>query len=176
MSTSAKSNSITFNILWAIFLLLFQSNAWACVKDSDSIEIPRYFYALIISIIFALIIIGITYLIKRLFFKTTKVYSIGIIAVLAFAFIIGVVGSFILPLYQDVYIEMGIELPEHTALMLKYKHLLWFPFLISVLAFLQIKSKEINLSWVLSFIGSEIVILTMVFWSLYSAIFVLGGC
>ncbi len=161
-------------LLGAASFFLFAGTAWACLETDDSVEIPRYVYAVIISIIFALLIIGTTYLVKRLFFKTTNLYSAGIIAVLAFAFTIGLLGSFIIPEYQKTFVEMGVALSIHTELLLKYKHLLWFPLLIAAMAVWRLNSTKIKLSWILFFIGAEIFLLTMVFWSLYSSIFILA--
>lgn len=163
-------------LIFIVSIFLCQSNAWACMKIDDSYSLPPFVIALLMSIVFALTIIGITYLVKRVFFKTTNVYSVGIFTIIFLSLGIGLFGSFILPLYQDIYIEMGVALPDHTSLILRLKHLFWFPFLISILLLRLVKSTKIKLSWVITFIGSEIVLLSMVIWSLYSVAFVLAGC
>lgn len=162
-------------LFWKLAIFFsFYNNAWACIKADDSIDIPIYVYPLIISIIFALLIIGITYLVKRIFFKTTNFYSVGIVAILVFAFIIGLLGSFILPIYQDMFDQMGMALAIQTEVLFKYKHVLWAPLFIAAVVVWRSNNNKIKLSWVLSFIGFEIVLLTMVFWSLYSSVIILG--
>ncbi len=50
--------------IFIVSIFLYQSNAWACLKTDDPYSLSPFVIALLMSIVFALIIIGITCLIK----------------------------------------------------------------------------------------------------------------
>lgn len=160
-------------LLW---LVLFQSNAFACMSTSDSSVIPLFIIILFVCLAFILSIILVTYLVNRLFFERTNIYSPVVIAALIVAFIIGGFSSFLIPEYQNMYYEMGAALPIQTKFILEYRFLLWIPFIIATVAFIFKKDKQIQISWIIVFLCIEVIISMVVIWALYSAIFMLGGC
>lgn len=153
-----------------------QSRVFACVDTTDSFQMPLFITILLVCLAFTLLIMLMVYLVKRIFFKKTNIYSPAVVTALIIAFIIGTFSSFLIPQYQYMFYDMGVVLPLQTELVISYRFLFWTPFIAAIAALIFNKGRQIQISWVIAFLCIELVISMMVIWSLYSAIFILGGC
>ncbi len=118
----------------------------------------------------------VTYMVKRLFFEATSIYFPVVVSALLVAFIIGGFSSFLIPEYQRMYYEIGVALPIQTKFIIEYRFLLWIPFIAAIAVLILKNGRQVQISWLIAFLCSELVISMVVIWALYSAIFILGGC
>jgi hypothetical protein len=104
----------------------------------------------------------------------------GIIAGVVFL-LLGLMGAFVVPAFEDVFSSFGADLPALTLVVMSGRHALWLGLLLVVVVWGVWYALRDKIQWRSRFLAAFIVLdvlgvvaMVAVIWSLYLPIFVLG--
>jgi hypothetical protein len=161
-----------------LFSVLLPGSAVACVGGAGALDIPLL--AVAFAAAFAAIgtLTFIIWAVQKLFFKgaaSSRRQWPGVFlasSVIA-GLVLGIIGTFALPSFVEVYAGFGTELHAPTRILISARHALWLPAfrLFSLSACCR---RFHQARFLAAFLAGEACLLVLVLWALYLPIFVLG--
>lgn len=154
-------------------MLLFAGPASACDWE------PGFERSLMPMFVAAFIVVLLAVLVLAALLRGGLHFLAGKGAGLSFLALVGVVlaaglcllGVLVLPHFQAVFADMGVDLPAHTALLMSFRYLLVLPLAWLVLRMVQGSFAAADRRQHGRFLLFELVLLALVLWSAYAPIF-----
>lgn len=154
--------------IWALPM----RNAHACVSDAPNL--PVYAAAFIVGITLAVVLIAGVWIIKWIFFRKAVNFSVFAFASIALGIILGALGTWMVPAFEDVFSSFGADLPAPTEFLLEFKYFLWAPLLLIVISWRPLRSNTFRSRYYLAGFFCEAMLLSSALAALYMPIFKLG--
>ena len=105
------------------------SPALACVSNVLDISVHRL-VELAASVVITLLLLFLTWAVKRLFFKDAEQLSVPLVFALLCSLAFGLVGYFVVPAFEPVFASFGAELPALTQWLIDFRPVFFLPTLL----------------------------------------------
>ena len=155
--------------------LTFQVNiVFACIEHNHFYPLSAVVVGMFFTFAFTCLLTVIAKGFHKIFLSQKYLFSLIKVTTSILSVLIGLFGSLAIPQYRYIFEDFGNEIPIHTYILVRSNHLLWLPSLLLIVLFIKSKyCSNIN-RYLKVLLFSEVLISILVFWSLYSVIFVIG--
>ena len=129
----------------AIVIIFSIHSAFGCINKEDSFSTPIFVIAFIFTLLFVSFLTLFVWTIKKVFFRNKIVFPTLIVLTSLISIVLGVVGSFVVPEFETIFLSFGEELPAQTRTILTTSHFLWIPFFLILFLWFFFKTAPLDL-------------------------------
>jgi len=153
-------------------------SAFACIREEGSFAPPIFVIVYGIIMLAVAVLTLVVWAIKRIFFGHSDLFLVFLVAASLLALVLGVLGTFVVPMFEPIYANFGADIPLPTKTLFSARHLLWLPAIV-VLALWHTtknrtnKTRETRYFAIALFVEANL--LALVWAALYTGIFKLGS-
>jgi type II secretory pathway component PulF len=114
------------------------------------------------------------WVVKVRLFPKRSLFTPILVATCVLALLLGLVGSFLIPGYEEIFATFGSDLPVQTIILLNDRQLLWLPALLLLGFGYALRTGPNRARYLAVALFVEINLLLLVFEALYAPIFKMG--
>ncbi|MDR0275036.1 MAG: hypothetical protein LBI48_06805 [Burkholderiaceae bacterium] len=157
-------------------LALTMRNAFACGSEDDSLFVLSVYAGHFVTVmVAAAILTAIVWGIKLAFFRQAASFPVSALMSIIFGIVIGLVGTFMAPAFDQVFESFGAYLPMPTKLVINFRYLLWTPLFLIAVSWRSLRLNPARRRYYVAALLSEMILLAMILAALYMPIFKLGS-
>jgi hypothetical protein len=146
----------------------------ACYVEEGSSSPPPFIIAFIVSLLAVSVLTLLFWGVTRLFSKRTLLSTALIVATSLLSMFLGVIGSFVVPGFEQVYVGFGADIPPETKTLINARHFLWLPALLVLALWRASENSSNKARYFAATLFIEVNLLFMVLWALYAPLFKMG--
>jgi len=111
------------------------------------------------------------WVVKLLLFRRKEGFSALALASALLGIALGLIGTLVVPAFENAFAPFGDNLPALTKLALNFRYLLWAPLLLIALSWWPLRAHKARARYYLACFLAQTLLLCLVFWALYAPIF-----
>lgn len=148
----------------------------ACYVEEGSSTPPPFVIAFIVSLLAISVLTFLIWGITKLFSRRTFLLTALIVATSLLSMFLGVIGSFVVPGFEQLYAGFGVDIPLQTETLINFRHFLWLPALLVLALWHASRNSSNRTRYFAAALFIEANMLLLALWALYAPPIQDGEC